>query len=61
MRHHAILERNLQVVKCRRDISHQGHKKEWYLKNIILQEVQSIDNCIIPGHRVEIYEEGQEP
>ena len=40
-----------------RNISHQSHEKERNLKNIILDEVQSIDNRVIPCRMLEIENE----
>ena len=45
---------DLHVVHGGCDISHHCHKKERYLKHISANEVQAIDNCIVPSGMLEI-------
>lgn len=49
------------IVQSWRNISHQRHEKERYLEDMILDEIQSIDNRIIPRCTLEVEYEGEEP
>jgi len=39
----------LQVIQSRRYMSHQGHQEERDLEDMLLEEVEAIDNPVIPG------------
>lgn len=51
----------LQVVKGRRDITHQCHKKQRHLKHMVCHEIQALDNLLVPGHSIEVDDERREP
>lgn len=51
----------LQVVQSRGDVAHQRHKEERHLKHMACHEVQSFHHFVIPGDRIQIEDEGQEP
>jgi hypothetical protein len=42
-------------------ISHQSHKKEWNLENIVLDKIQALDDIIVPSGMLKVQNEGQEP
>lgn len=42
------------VVESGRDVSHQSHEEEWYLQDLVGDEIQTLDERIIPCHGVEI-------
>lgn len=52
---------DLHIVQCWSDVSHQGHKKQGDLKHIILDEIQAVDDFIIPCCMFEIDYEREEP
>jgi len=43
---------NAQVIQCWNKIPHEGHQEEWYLKDIFLDESESVSDVIIPGDGV---------
>jgi hypothetical protein len=51
----------LHIVKRWRNVSHQRHKKEWNLQDIVLDEVQPIDNLVVPRRMLEIEYEREKP
>ena len=49
------------MVECGCYISHEAHQEKWHLKDIFRDEVHPTHKFIIPGHGIEIEEEGEEP
>jgi hypothetical protein len=52
---------DLHIVKRWRNVSHQSHKEEWNLQDIVLDKVQAVDNLIIPRCMLEIEYEREKP
>lgn len=52
---------NLQVIKSRHYIAHEGHEKEGDLKDIFGNKVEATNKLVIPRHSIEGYEERDEP
>lgn len=55
------LKADLHVIQCRSNVSHHGHEKERYLEDIILDEIQSTHNLLVPCCMLEVDYEAQEP
>lgn len=46
------------VIERGRDVAHQAHEEEGDLQHRVCDEVQAPDQLIVPGHGVEIEDEG---
>ena len=49
------------VIEGGRDVAHEAHEEEGDLQHRVGDEVQAPDQLIVPGHGVEIEDEGEEP
>jgi hypothetical protein len=57
-----MLDRSgVHIVQSRCYVSHQSHEEEWNLKDIVLDEIQAIDQFIIPCRMLEIKKQGEKP
>lgn len=58
---HPTRSDDVQVVQSWRDIAHQCHEKQRNLKDMVRKEVETLNNLVIPGHRVKVEDERQKP
>lgn len=49
------------VVQRGGDVAHEAHEEEGDLQHRVGDEVQAPDQLIVPGHGVEVEDEGEEP
>lgn len=49
------------VVKSRGNVSHQTHQEERDLKNRMLNEMEPVNNVVIPRHSLKIRKEANKP
>lgn len=49
------------VVESGSDVAHQGHEEKGDLEDVVLDEIETVDEAVIPGDGVEVDEEGEEP
>jgi hypothetical protein len=53
--------RDLHVVECGSDVAHHGHEEEGHLKNRVFQEVQALDDTVIPGRVLHVDKKREGP
>lgn len=56
-----VLISGSHVVESGRNISHQTHKEERNLQNLVGDEVQTLHERVIPGHSVEVDQKREDP
>jgi hypothetical protein len=52
---------NLQIVESRCDVSHQAHQEERKLEDRMLDELQAVNQVIIPSGTFHVHNEAEKP
>ena len=54
------MPKDSHVVQGRTDVSHETHEEEWQLQHRVLEEIQSIDDFVVPSRALQVCEQSKE-
>lgn len=57
----SVVPGHSQVIKGGCDVAHQRHEEERDLQNMILNEMEPVDDLIVPRYHIEVDHKGKHP